>query len=291
MGTNHFGEIGYLSGLASPDLGLITNIGKAHLEYFDTPAKVYKEKISLKKHLKRGCYLILNNDDKFLKKTVFKNKITFGLGQNCDFSASNIKFSQAGYDFLVNGKYKMRLNCLGRQNIYNALAAICVARHYGIDFATISESIRDFKFPKMRLEYFKANGIEVINDAYNSNPDSLKLAIDTLADFTKKSRRILITADMLELGKKSAKFHEEMGSYIAQKGVIDLLISVGKFSKNLSGAAKKEGMSEAAVKSFDLLNGSISAITDSIKPGDVVLVKGSRMMQMERLVEAIKGKA
>jgi UDP-N-acetylmuramoyl-tripeptide--D-alanyl-D-alanine ligase len=173
-------------------------------------------------------------------------------------------------------------------NIYNALAAIAVTKHFGIDFRTIRGSLKDFRLPKMRLEYIRANGIELINDAYNSNPDSLKAAVDTLVNLPTNKRKVVVTADMLELGKESEHLHKDVGKYIGSRKEIDLLIGVGNFSGSVANGARERGMAEANVKSFLSLDSSLNDIISLIRPDDLLLVKGSRLMQMERLVEKIK---
>lgn len=288
MGANHFGEIAGLAKIAEPDAGVITNIGQAHLEYFQNQDNVFKEKISLIEYLRPRRILAVNSDDRYLNKINFKDKITFGFSEEAQFYASKINFVNGGYEFLLNGKFRFRLNGLGLHNIYNALAAIAVAKHYGLSFKEIRESLSTFKFPEMRLEYICIKGIDIINDAYNSNPDSLKAAVDTLANLSCNKRKILATADMLELGKESAHLHRDIGKYIASKGEIDMLISVGNFSENVAQGARERGMDDKNIKSFKSLDDSIEQIASFIKSGDILLVKGSRLMQMERLVRAIK---
>lgn len=288
LGANHFGEIDTLGEITEPNMAVITNIGNSHLEYFQNLDNVFKEKASIIEYLKNPGVVVANQDDKYLNRLDCKHKITFGLSKESNFYASDIKFMDGSHEFLLNGRLRLRVNSLGRHNVYNTLPAVAVAKYYGISFKDIKNRLESFSFPEMRLEYSKLNNVEIINDAYNSNPDSLKAAVDTLVNLPCNRRKIVVTADMLELGKESDHLHREVGKYIASKNDIDMLISVGDFSQNVALGAEEKGMDKNNIKFFNKLDDSMDRIIGMVKPGDTLLIKGSRSMGMERLVEGIR---
>lgn len=285
MGTNHPGEIAYLAQIAQPDIGVLTNIGSSHLEHFVSKENVFQEKVSLIKYLQPKAALVLNSDDVFLSKVKFERIVYFGIKKKADFFASEIKFNKCGYDLLINSKHKARLNLLGQHNIYNALAAISVADILGIELKQIIKSLSSFALPKMRLEITQISQISVINDAYNANPDSFRAAVDSLEEIPAKGRKIIVAADMLELGKDSQEFHRQLGKYIADKKCADILFGVGNLAKDLIESAILNGQK---AKVFDSFEAAAEVIVKEIKEGDVLLIKGSRMMQMERLLDKLK---
>jgi len=288
LGTNHFGEIEYLAKVSQPNMGIITNIGPAHLEYLGNLRGVLREKYSLLRHLINPKIALLNADDSLLNRNrINKTGITFGFGVKnlADFSAKTTRVLNGKIEFLVNQKYRFTLKTLGYYNIYNALAAITVARIFGMGYKDIASRLTNFKFPQDRLQSQELNNIKFINDTYNSNPVSLKQALESLRNFRTKGRKIFVMGDMLELGKLEESFHRQAGRSVV--GVCDTFITVGRLSKLAAKAAKACGFNtkniftcESNIEAKDILFKKIS-----LNPDDIVLVKGSRAMKMEEILK------
>jgi len=286
MGMNHFGEIDYLTRIAAPEVAVITNIGPCHLEGLGDVEGVFKAKTELLKYMGKGKTLIINGDDLYLSKIdkLPSRIIKFGLGRHNDVRATSVTFKDGMTGFKCNGKYKVQVKALGSHNLYNALAAISVAGLFGIDKKAIQTSLRDFKAPYSRLVLRDVNGIKLIDDAYNSNPISLKSAAEVLANCKVSGRKILVCGDMLELGKMSQYFHEAIAEMVKVFG-IDILITVGKHSYKTYLAAKNIGMKKDTLWHFEESNKAGELLKKIADKGDMVLVKGSRGMMME---DAIK---
>lgn len=313
-GTNHFGEIDYLTRICQPDLGVITNIGPSHLEHFGNLEGVFKEKSSLINNLRKPGISLLNADDSYLKKEINRVNnallsLSFGLKHRSDFFAFHIRRSARGLKFLVNQKYRFTpldkrskikgshrrpteftLNTLGYYNVYNALAAVAVGRIFGLGYKDLAERLAVFDFPQNRLQLLQLNNVKFINDAYNSNPLSLKQALDALKNYSVKGRKIFIMGDMLELGRQAALFHRQAGKEAAR--VIDVFITVGRLSKFAAEAARKKGLEKRHIftcadnlEAQDILFNKINP-----RPQDIVLVKGSRAMVLEEIIKRQKTK-
>jgi len=290
IGTNHPGEVEYLAKVASPNIGIITNIGHSHLEYLKNLKGVFKEKITLIKHLKSPPIAILNADDGLLKRKVVRingKPIIFGFGikNRSDFFASDIKILDGKIEFLINQKFRFTLKTLGYYNVYNALAAVACARIFGIEYRDIISRLLTFNFPQNRLQILELNNIKFINDTYNSNPISLKQALDTLNNFRVRGRKIFVMGDMLELGTRKELFHRQAGCEAAR--ICDVFITVGELSKF---AAKSAIVSGFNVKNIFSCASNLQArdiLFKKISPGpdDIVLIKGSRAMKMEEIIK------
>ncbi|HAJ56932.1 MAG TPA: UDP-N-acetylmuramoyl-tripeptide--D-alanyl-D-alanine ligase [Candidatus Omnitrophica bacterium] len=292
MGTNRSGEIGQLARIAEPNFGVITNIGPAHLEHLGDLKGVYKEKIELIKHLLAPGIALLNKGDIYLGKlSRIRSKPFFFscINNDCDFRATEITYKHNSVTFLFNGVHQVEVKHCALHNVTNALSAIACGLFFGMDINVIRDRIGTFDSPDMRLKEIKLKQCVVFDDSYNSNPQSLKHAIDVLCRQTLGSRRILVMGDMLELGKKSEEFHAYFGNYISKKSV-DILITMGDFSKAASESARKSGMNAACVFHFQDCAAVLDFLHSCIKEGDVLLVKGSRSMQMEKIVAALMEK-
>ncbi len=288
IGTNHFGEVENLAKICRPNIAVITNIGPAHLKYFGSLKGVFQEKNSLLKNLEHPSIAVLNADDAYLsKKVAGKQKnlfvLGFGLKNHTDFFVDNIRHLEEGLSFRVNQKYDFNLHALGRHNIYNALGAISLARIFGVSYRQIALRLRNFVFPKSRLNFISLNDIRFIDDTYNSNPLSLKQALDTLAGLKIKGRKIVVMGDMLELGEDEELFHRNVGKEIAK--VCDNFISVGKLSRITGTCAKDFGLDGQSIFACESSREAREILFKRISPKkeDVILVKGSRLMQMEQV--------
>ncbi|OGX16970.1 MAG: hypothetical protein A3K83_05300 [Omnitrophica WOR_2 bacterium RBG_13_44_8b] len=289
-GTNHPGEIAYLARIAGPNIAVITNIGPSHLQYFKNLQGVFKEKISLIQHLKEPRIAVLNGDDSLLNKFLKQKAklpliFSFGVKNKTDFYAAKIDGLGARLQFLVNRRYKFTLNTPGLYNVYNALAAITVARILGMEYADIIERLCAFTLLQDRLSFVKLNNVQFINDTYNSNPSSLKQALDVLEELKTGGRKIFVMGDMLELGNCDELFHRLAGERAAS--ACDVFITVGPLTKFAADTAKRRGFDtrniftcETNREAKDVLFGKIS-----LRPDDIVLVKGSRSMKMEEILD------
>jgi UDP-N-acetylmuramoyl-tripeptide--D-alanyl-D-alanine ligase len=288
LGTNHPGELQYLAKIALPNIGVITNIGPSHLEFFSGLNGVFREKYSLIRHLLLPNIAVLNADDRLLRKEINKRIkkpfiLGFGVKSRSDFFALDIKVSDRYIEFMANRKERITLNTLGAYNIYNALAALTVARIFGLAYKDIAQAFSNFDFPCGRLKLIELNNIRFIDDTYNSNPSSLKQALCTLESLKTRGRKIFVMGDMLELGERKELFHRHAGRLAAR--VCDSLITVGKLSKFAARQAESFGLSEKNIfacessqEARDFLFNKIS-----LKPEDIILVKGSRSMKMEEI--------
>ncbi|MBL7155603.1 MAG: UDP-N-acetylmuramoyl-tripeptide--D-alanyl-D-alanine ligase [Candidatus Omnitrophica bacterium] len=288
MGMSHLGEIDRLSEIASPEIGVVTNIGPSHLKFLGTLKKVFTAKSELLGHLSKEGTAILNSDDIYLAniKGLKCKKIYFGIEKPCRFQAKDLVYSGNKWSFRIAEKHSFQLPILGRHNVYNALIAIAVARHFNIDFPTIERRISSYRhISPMRLEFKHVRGIEILDDSYNSNPLSMECAIDALLEYNADGKRIVVSGDMLELGKKAKAMHEAIGKTIAS-GPVDILITMGGLSKFINKGARLKGMAGLYhARSHRDAAGFLKKIA---KPGDVVLVKGSRRTEMEKVIEYFK---
>ncbi len=287
MGANHLGEIERLTEILRPRIGLITNIGQSHLEFLKDREGVLKAKSEMVHRLKGDDLLVLNGDDEMLSRVKTKCRIVrFGLKSGNDFRATNI-ISDKGASFVLNGAYPLTMNALGVHNVYNALAAIAVTSGLNIEIDEMREALSSFKLPHMRMEPDKVNGVHIINDAYNSNPLSLRCAVDAFSHLKTDGKKIVVSGDMLELGEKGPFYHREAGRLIAASP-IDALIAVGELSRYTAEEASKKGMKKGSVWPCSDTEEAADILKRIAKRGDAILVKGSRDMSMEDIIHNIK---
>ena len=296
-GTNHRGEINYLAGIVSPDIAVMTNIGRTHLEHFPGGMdEIFEEKFDLVRNLKDDGTAVINADDLFLKKVseaaCLMKVATFGLDNPSDVRASGIReLGEGGFSFIIsagNEKAEIRLSVLGRHNIYNALAAAAAGFVLGLDLKVIKERLESWQPVSFhRLARFNAGGVLIIDDAYNANPDSVRGALEAIKGL-KGGRKLAVLGDMAELGTEGGKLHLETGRLAAKSG-LDFLVTVGDLSSGINEGALESGMPKKKLLHFKDRTEAAKAVLKLVKPGDVVLVKGSRRMKLEEVVEMIKG--
>ncbi|MBM3252948.1 MAG: UDP-N-acetylmuramoyl-tripeptide--D-alanyl-D-alanine ligase [Candidatus Omnitrophica bacterium] len=285
LGMNHFGEIDYLTKILSPRIGIITNIGLAHLEFIKNINGVLKAKEELLKNLNEDDIAILNGDDPNLKKIINKykfKKITFGIKDRCDFYASQINMNKETVSFRLNRKTLFTLKLLGIHNVYNALAAIATAEALGLDVSSLKSSLESFEPLSMRMKTLNFRGMLVIDDTYNANPFSVRNAIDVISSFN-GYRKIVVFSDMLELGRHAEQLHREIGNYITFKKV-NLLLTIGKFSKYIALGAKEAGMNTENIYNLGSKKEVVEILNTKAKPRDIILFKGSRLTKMEDVI-------
>jgi UDP-N-acetylmuramoyl-tripeptide--D-alanyl-D-alanine ligase len=291
MGMNHIGEIGRLSGIAKPDMALITNVGEGHLEFLGSVDNVALAKSEIMNCMEPGSLIILNSDTQcfdFLYKKASNMDInirTFGLSDNADVRPETYKLFSDSIKFEYNNdEYAVPL--YGIHNIYNALAAMTAALELGVEANIIKEAFADFKNVDMRSQIINGREYTIINDTYNSNPLSAGYAVKSLLEIFPGKRKVAILSDMKELGTSSKHFHKELGKQVSLSG-IDMLFTWGEMAENIALGAKESGMKNDKALHFQKKNELIDYTKKNLIYDDVILVKGSRSMKMEEVVEAI----
>ncbi len=292
-GTNHPGELAPLVKMIAPKLGVLTNIGREHLEFFGDVAGVAQEEGWLAELLPVNGILFVNGDCKWSEKIVVRAKpkvVRIGLGEKNDWRAEKIRLDKNGVTFQVRtaeenfcGEY--RINLLGRHQVTNALFAVAAGAELGLGRAEIQCGLADCKPPKMRLQFWETNGVRVLDDAYNANADSTIAALETLCDLPLQGRRVAVLGDMEELGAHSEAAHAEVGRRAAELKIGQLFV-VGKMSAATAKAARDTGL--ARVIEFADVESASRAVKNFLKPGDVVLLKASRASRLERITETLK---
>lgn len=287
LGTNHAGEIRALADIARPTIAVITNVGPSHLEFLKDLEGVYNEKRQVMDFMGKDGLVVLNGDDEFLSKIDGPRVIKYGFGASNDLTARVLSIDRRGMDFTMNGLGGFRLNLLGRHNVYNALAAAAVALVLGVGTRTIAKALAGYRPTHMRLDTLKINGVEVINDSYNSNPLSLKMALEAIKDRPARARWV-VSGDMLELGDEAVRFHKAAGKLIAGSAV-EGLFTFGELSKHTLSHAMECGMDKNNLRHCATHEEIADILRKVAKKGDVILVKGSRSMMMEKVIEKLKG--
>jgi UDP-N-acetylmuramoyl-tripeptide--D-alanyl-D-alanine ligase len=290
MGANHRGEIRLLGGIALPTVAVITNVGPSHLEFLKDLKGVFAAKREILETLKKGSLAVINGDDEYLAtiSNKFFKTMRFGLNAGNDFQASGISQEDSSIKFTLNERSQFTLNIIGAHNVPNALAAIAVAYNFGISYPDTKKVLSEYSPVSMRLNIRQAQDVTIIDDVYNSNPLSMRGAIDTLAAYPAKGKWV-VSADMLELGEREEEFHKMIGETIARSGFKGL-ITFGPLSRHTSLRALECGMDKERVWHCSDRNEIAGILRKSMDKGDAVLVKGSRSMKMEEVIENLKGK-
>lgn len=289
MGMRGFGQIEALAKIAQPTIGIVTNVGETHMELLGSLENIAKAKAELVEMIEPSGTVILNADNAFVLQMREKAKakvVTFGIDSMADVMAKDIHTVGNSMEFSCSyGKTieKFVLPMVGRHNIYNGLAAITTGFVLGLSAEEIQQGLDGFEATKMRFEYKKVKEYHVINDAYNASPMSMTAAIETLAEVA-KGRKIAVMGDMLELGNVSKTAHEQVGRELAAKGV-DALLTRGEMGKYIAEAAKAAGL--LSVYSCDSHADAAKVLQKILQPGDTILFKGSRGMQMEKIIDLL----
>ena len=290
IGMSHMGEIRYLASIARPDVAVITNIGMSHIENLGSQENIYYSKLQICDFMDKDKLLVVNGDDKFLCRHFDRcNVIRCGIeNKDCDLVAENIKnLGAEGTKFTVKidgEKHEIYVKIPGVHNVYNALIAIAVGRHYNIPMQDIKDGIREFLLTSMRMEIKDFDGVTVINDCYNASPDSMRAALSVLRDM-KAKRRVAVLGDVFEMGSFAEKALYEVGLSIEK---MDMLITVGNNSRFIARGASFAGIKNTT--SVKTNKDAIDLLKEYLKPGDAVLIKASRGMHFEQIVDALKDK-
>ncbi|MDO9516337.1 MAG: UDP-N-acetylmuramoyl-tripeptide--D-alanyl-D-alanine ligase [Syntrophales bacterium] len=294
MGTNKRGEIARLAAIADPDIGVITNIGPAHLEGFGSLDVVMEEKGDLFLNMRNNGVAIINRDDPFSRVLADQwtgRNISFGIDENAFVRAERIFMrGERGMSFTLNmgemGK-GIDMAVVGRHNIYNALACAAACWAMDIEYDLICEGLSAFRQVEGRMDIHRLKGGgTVIDDSYNANPASVMEALKTLGELKGKNESIVILGDMLELGGETERLHEEIGRAIKDTGVNTLFLR-GKFSESVARGALERGFREDHIYFAETPDGIMDVLHSLVREGDWILVKGSRRMKMEDFLHAI----
>lgn len=300
MGMSGFGEISSMTRAAHPNIGVITTIGTSHLEMLGSRENIALAKMEIAEGLTEDGILLLNGDEPLLLSADKGSHKTLYVGLNnrdADFRALNIRIGvmKTTFDLVYNGKVysNIEIPVMGSHNVYAALFAFAVGMLCGMDDEAIREGLTGFKSPGMRQNIYDLGGITLIEDCYNASPESMRSAIKVLSELSAQkgsARCAALLGDMLELGTTSAALHRGVGEYFAENGG-NLLFTYGKMAENIATAAIESGMRAENVY-VDTVAGTpekiVNAMLRTLKRGDVLLVKASRGMQAEKVIEYIK---
>lgn len=292
VGTNHPGELAPLLNLIAPKFGIITSIGREHLEYFGDLAGVADEEGAVAAALPPDGKLFVNGDSPMLDRMTRRAAcavVTAGLTDGLGWQATQVRISAEGTRFKVirdgqelAGEFEVKTP--GRHHAVNALLAMAVGTEMGMTENELRPGLAACKPPAMRSRLELVRGVLVLNDAYNANADSMIAALETLAGLPCAGRRFAVLGDMAELGAHAADAHKEVGRWAAASGV-NRLFAVGEFAAVTAGAAGEAGMID--VETFTSVEAAAGALKQAVRAGDVVLVKASRSARFERVVKAL----
>ena len=290
MGMSGLGEISTLARLAMPSVGVITNIAAAHLHFLGSTDTVAEAKGELLQTMRSDGTAVLNADDRYfttLRKQYVGRVLSFGIEGSADVRANDIRQERDLTDVTLHADGRavpVRLRTVGRHNVYNALAAAAAALATGLPLESVKFGLEEFRPVSMRSEIRELKGRTVLADYYNANPASMKAALETLASLKTGKRTIAVLGDMLELGESADEAHRTIGA-TAAKLSIDLVITVGPLSKHIAEGAAAAGMAREAVLDAGTTSRAAALLREHSRPGDTVLIKGSRGMKMEKVLE------
>jgi UDP-N-acetylmuramoyl-tripeptide--D-alanyl-D-alanine ligase len=308
LGASARGEIAALAELSAPKVGVITQLGDAHLSGFGSRQGVAEAKSELLAALPGSGQAVLA-DNPLLRSLAARcaAPITWiGVGPQCDLRAADVETGNGRLEFHVHcgnrtqpatggrgSKKAVRFSIpvWGRHHIPAALSAIAVGRMLGFDLDEMAAALAGYQSVPMRCEVIDIRGAAIINDTYNSNPTAMRAALELLRDFESSGRRIVVCGDMAELGPQSIALHWQTGKEIVQIGGAELVIACGQFARHVTAGARAAGMQRARAIPCDTVEAALPYIRQILMPGDSVLVKGSRLMAMERVIEGLKAES
>ena len=292
MGMDTFGEIDYLSGIVEPDVAVITNIGDAHIENLGSRENILKAKCEIFNHIKQNGLAVLNGDDELLATLRGKLDVPVvwcGNDESNAYRASNINSDgesliQCEVD-TPGDHFDIEIPALGSHMVYPALMAGAIGEYFGLEREEIQRGILHFAPTKMRMNILRRDeGITILNDTYNANPQSMRAAVEVLATGKAKTK-IAVLGDMLELGPLAPMLHAGIGELVAKSG-IQYLVCAGEMAKHIADAAEAAGMNEVYWRPNK--KEALTVLEQIVKPNCTVLVKASRGMAFEEFVEFLK---
>jgi UDP-N-acetylmuramoyl-tripeptide--D-alanyl-D-alanine ligase len=287
IGMNHPGEVAPLAKIAAPNAAIITNIGVAHIEFMGTREAIAKEKGALAEAVPAEGTVILNADDPFSKGIAerIRAHVIFSGTKEGTVRAIDIQQRADGSEFtIIEGAHRCRaqLPVPGLHMVQNALLAVAAGRAFGLSLEEAAGGLAGAPLTKARLQIKEIKGVQFLDDSYNANPDSMKAALQTLVELDADGKKIAVLAEMRELGKESERGHEEVGEAAAAFG-IDHLIGIGEMGAVISRAAEKAGLEKSTV--VGSTSEAAELLTEIAAPGDLVLIKGSRLARTEDVIE------
>jgi UDP-N-acetylmuramoyl-tripeptide--D-alanyl-D-alanine ligase len=292
MGTNHPGEIGELVRMVKPTHAAITNIGSGHIGFFGSKEAIYREKTALFDSMEDDSDIFVNIDDSFLRQYINTRLHfhTFAVNHQADFQAQFLGLDGLGCARIrINRGPEIQLSIPGKHQVENALLAGAIGLNFGISPTEVRKGLEaTFKTDK-RMEIIKIKSVNIINDAYNANPESMQAAIDFLDEFPRKKgkKKILILGDMLELGIQSENYHRNIGKYLNGKN-IDEIYCLGEDSRFVIEELNKISPNGVKYQFFDTYEETVQQLRETLKPDDVVLLKGSRGMALENILKLLE---
>ena len=294
MGMRGTGQIAALCDIARPTHGLVTNIGQTHMELLGTQEAIMHAKGELVRCIPAEGRLFLNGDDVWSRELATDSvaPVTYyGTRKGNDVRVDDISVDEDGKPSMVlragRRHAPVTLPVPGRHNAYNAAAAAAVALDLGLTLREVAEGLASAALTEWRMQVFTvASGVTVVNDAYNANPTSMRAAVTALRDMRADGRRIAVLGDMAELGSLAELAHFRLGEEVA-RAKIDVLVVVGELARRIGEGARAEGMPVEAVRACAAADEASEVLDDLLEPGDVVLVKASRSLGLERVVEGI----
>lgn len=295
MGSRGRGHISVLTGVADPQIGVVTNVGPAHLEMFGSIEVVAEAKAELVEALPPSGTAVLNADDPVVRGFAARTEarvLSFGAAPDADVRAEDVVLgsdARASFSLVApGGRERVEVAVPGEHMVSNALAAAACGVALGLTVAECAVALKEARVSPWRMEVFEgAGGIVVVNDAYNANPASMAAALKSARWMAGRSRCMAVLGEMAELGAHSQTEHERVGELVARLG-IDALVTVGPAARRIGIAAEREGVEPERVSSCDTADEAESLARAWARPGDVVLVKGSRVAGLERLAEALR---
>ena len=294
MGMNHFGEISYLTKIAKPDIAVITNIGTSHIGNLGSRENILRAKLEILEGMDKKR-IVINNDNDLLNKWYLENKgnmeiHTFGIKNESEFKAKNIKLEENSSEFICENKgekINIEVPVGGEHFILNALCGLTVGKLLDLNNEEIKNGIKDFKLTAKRMEInHLKNGVTIINDSYNASYESMKASILNLKNMN-GLRKIAVLGDMFELGDFSEKLHREVGTEIL-KNKIDKLFLIGNYAKFIGKEAENEGYKKEDILYFENKEELLKYLKQNLQKGDVVLIKASNGMKLFNIVESLK---
>lgn len=291
LGCNEPGEIEKLAKVIQPDIAILTSISPTHLEGLENIQGVKREKERILFHLRGGGKAIYNRDNEHVADIVESKELpstSYGFYKETDVQGKNISSGLNGIGFEIKGRSeRIELPILGSWNVYNALAATIVARTLDYSYESINDRFSSFHLPSMRMERKELGDIQLINDAYNANPRSVQLVLDELDHYDFSGRKILVLGDMAELGAKSDDLHRQVGDAVASSRTIDQVHFVGSQMQKAAKTCRNHHPEKLQIIDHRHTEEAASHLQNTIRPGDLILLKASRVMELETIEEQL----
>jgi len=289
IGTNQPGEIAALTRIARPFAGVVTNIGAAHLAGLGSLDGVAREKSALVAGIPSQGFVVLNADCSFLgtlQEASSARVVSFSVEGEGDLDARDVWFHPAGTTFRL-GELEVTSPLLGLHNVQNLLAALALCTGLGVELQALLPGVAGLRGARQRMEKSEHDGVTIIDDTWNANPDSARAAVRVLEGLHGHARRALVLGDMMELGELAAELHHEIGLEAA-RAELDLFVCVGELAKAAAAGALEGGLAPDRVLHLESTESAAREVPGLLKDGDVVLIKGSRGMALEHLVESVR---